>query len=163
MWRCAHDGHVRSVLSEKKFGKAKRHTMNAVSRIPAAFHRVKNNIDTIVLVTIAPRQPRIWRSARAIVLHRLALGPHLGNHRAHLAQAGAVGYLDLDLIVVDDLRDLTDQPAIGHHGIAAAKRLDHRLVLLHALLLRTQDQKIHNHDDQKHTSADGDDSAAVDA
>ena len=57
MWRCAHDGHVRSVLSEKKFGKANRHTMNAVSRIPAAFHRVKNNIDTIVLVTIAPRPP----------------------------------------------------------------------------------------------------------
>ena len=59
MWRCAHDGHVRSVASEKKFGTAKRHTMSAVSRIPAAFHRVKNNIDTIVLVTIAPRQSTI--------------------------------------------------------------------------------------------------------
>ncbi len=59
MWRCAHDGHFRIALSEKKFGKANRHTTSAVSRIPAAFHRVKNNIDTIVLVAIAPRWPRI--------------------------------------------------------------------------------------------------------
>ncbi len=54
MWRCAHDGHVRTVLSEKKFGTANRHTTSAVIKILAAFHRVKNNIDTLVLVTIRP-------------------------------------------------------------------------------------------------------------
>ena len=31
-------------LSEKKFGTANRHTTSAMSRIPAAFHRVKNNM-----------------------------------------------------------------------------------------------------------------------
>ena len=47
MWRCAQDGHVRTVLSEKKFGSANRHTTSAVSRMPAAFHRVKNNMDSV--------------------------------------------------------------------------------------------------------------------
>src|ERR1700731_2469326 len=44
-WRCAHVGHFFTVLSEKKFGTAHRHTTNAVSRIATTFHRVKNNID----------------------------------------------------------------------------------------------------------------------
>src|SRR5208282_213106 len=54
---CAQEGHVRTALSEKKFGTANRHAMSAVIRIPAAFHRVKNNIDSIVLVTVVPRRP----------------------------------------------------------------------------------------------------------
>jgi hypothetical protein len=44
MWRCANEGHARTALSEKKFGKANRHTTSAVSKMPAAFHRVKNNM-----------------------------------------------------------------------------------------------------------------------
>jgi hypothetical protein len=36
------------LLSGKKFGTAQRHTTNAVSKIAAAFHRVKNNIDAAI-------------------------------------------------------------------------------------------------------------------
>jgi hypothetical protein len=50
MWRCANVGHARTALSEKKFGKANRHTTSAVSKIPAAFHRVKNNMRLTVPV-----------------------------------------------------------------------------------------------------------------
>src|SRR6201986_5451698 len=105
MWRCAQDGQVRSVLSEKKFGTAKRETIAAMSRVAAAFHREKNNIEAIVLVTAAPPRHQARESARAIVLHRLALGPHLGHHRAHLPHAHAVGDLDFDLVVINDLGD----------------------------------------------------------
>src|SRR6476620_7059195 len=148
MWRRAQDGPWRSVFSEKKFGTAKRHTIAAVSRIAATFHREKNNIDAIILVRVAPRRQAVCRSARALVLHRLALGAHFGDHRAHLAHAHAVGDLHFDLVVVDDLGDLADKPTVGHNGIAAPQRFDHGLMLLHPLLLRAQDQEIHDHDDQ---------------
>src|SRR6185369_18022266 len=98
MWRCAQDGHLRSVLSETKFGTANRQTITAVSRIATTFHREKNNIDAIVLVTAAPCRQASCRSARALVLHRLALGAHLGHHRAHLPHTHAVGNLDFDLV-----------------------------------------------------------------
>ena len=84
----------------------------------------------------------------ALLLHRLALGAHVGHHRAHLPHAHAVGDLDLDLVVVDHLGDLADQPAGGDDGVAAAHVLDHLLVLLHPLLLRPQDQEIHDDEDQ---------------
>jgi hypothetical protein len=44
MWRCAQLGQREIVSAEKKFGSANRHTKSAVSRIAAAFHRVKNNM-----------------------------------------------------------------------------------------------------------------------
>ena len=50
MWRCANDGHARTVLSEKKFGNANRHATSAISKMPAAFHRVKNNMRLTSLV-----------------------------------------------------------------------------------------------------------------
>src|ERR1700749_1599320 len=87
MWRCAQDGQVRSVLSEKKFGTAKRHTIAAATRIAAAFHREKNNTDAIGLVTAAPPPPQSREAARSGGPHRLALRPRLGLHRAHLPHA----------------------------------------------------------------------------
>jgi hypothetical protein len=45
MWRCAQLGQCLTTLSEKKFGNAQRHTARAVSKMAAAFHRVKNNMD----------------------------------------------------------------------------------------------------------------------
>src|ERR1700684_1318742 len=142
MCRCAHDGQCFTVLSGKKFGTANRHTTNAVSSIAAAFHRVKNNMDFAI-----PRYVE-GRSARAIVLHRLALGAHFADHRAHLPHPHAVGDLDLDLVVVHHLGDLADETAIGDHAVAAAQRLDHLLVLLQPPLLRPQDQEIYDTDDQ---------------
>ena len=38
------DGQVFTIRSGKKFGTANKHTSSAVSRIAAAFHRVKNNM-----------------------------------------------------------------------------------------------------------------------
>src|SRR5580693_6672558 len=142
MWRCAHSGQRFTVLSGKKFGTAHRHTKNAVSRIAAAFHRVKNNMDFAI-----PRYVE-GRSACAVVLHRLALGAHFTDHRAHLPHPYAVGDLDFDLVVVHHLGDLADETAVGDHGVAAAQRLDHLLMPLHPLLLRAEDQEIHDHDDQ---------------
>src|SRR5436190_15712726 len=49
MWRCAQLGQCLITFSEKKLGKARRHTARAVSKIAAAFQRVKNNIDCVVL------------------------------------------------------------------------------------------------------------------
>src|SRR5580692_4229373 len=141
-WRCAHAGQCFTVLSGKKFGTAHRHTKNAKSRIAAAFHRVKNNMDFAI-----PRYAR-GRSARAVVLHRLAFGAHFADHRAHLPHPHAVGDFDLDLVVVHHLGDLADETAIGHHAVAAAQSLDHLRVPLHPLLLGPQDQEIHDHDDQ---------------
>ena len=50
-------------------------------------------------------------SSPRFVLDRLALGAHVGDHRAHLAHPHAVGDLDLDLVVIDHLGDLADQTA----------------------------------------------------
>src|ERR1700726_3018460 len=142
MWRCAHAGQCFTVLSGKKFGTAHRHTKNAVSRIAAAFHRVKNNMGFAIPCYVE------GRSARAVVLHRLALGANFADHRAHLPHPHPVGHLDLDLAVIPHFGDLADKAAIGDHAVAAAQRLDHLLVPLHPLLLRAKDQKIHDHNNQ---------------
>ena len=48
---------------------------------------------------------------RLLVLHRLALGAHVGDHLPHLPDPHAVGDLHLDLVVVHHLGDPADQPA----------------------------------------------------
>ena len=45
MWRCAQLGQDFTMRSGMKLGTANRHTTSAVSKIAAAFHRVKNNMD----------------------------------------------------------------------------------------------------------------------
>src|SRR5262249_13901909 len=96
---------------------------------------------------LAPRLLLGRRSAR-LVLDLLALGANARLHRAHLAHSHAVRDFHLDLVVVDDLGDLAHQPAGGNDSIAAAQVLDQLLVLLGPLLLRPQDQEIHDHEDQ---------------
>src|SRR5580704_9731709 len=158
IWRCAQLGQRATVFSEKKFGTAKRHTTSAKSRIAAAFHRVKNNMEFAIPRfghnwRAVPRPAsgageRLLRSTCADFLGRLALGTHLADHRAHLLHADAVRNFDLDLVVVRHLRDLADEAAVGDDDIAPAQRLHHVLMLLHLLLLRPQDQEVHDHDDQ---------------
>ena len=41
MWRCAHFGQLATMLAGRKLGTANSMMTNAVSRIAAAFHRVK--------------------------------------------------------------------------------------------------------------------------
>src|SRR5262245_3573922 len=84
----------------------------------------------------------------ALLLDRFALGANARDHRAHLAHAHPVRDLHLDLIVVDHLGHLADQPAGSNDRVAAAQVLDQLLVVLRALLLRPQDQEIHDDEDQ---------------
>ena len=44
---------------------------------------------------------------------------------------GAAAEIDLELVVVDHLGDLADQPAAGDDGVAAADRRQHLAALLH--------------------------------
>src|SRR5580692_10182577 len=94
-WRCAQAGQCLTTLSGKKFGTAHRHTASAVSRIATAFHRVKNNMDFDIprYRAAAADKParRPTELAGAIVLHRLALGSHFGDHGTHLTHPHAVG------------------------------------------------------------------------
>ena len=46
------------------------------------------------------------------------------------------------------LMTLPIMPAGGDHLVAAAQRLDHRLVILHLLLLRPDHQEVHDDEDQ---------------
>src|SRR5258708_7527429 len=82
--------------------------------------------------------------AALFVLHGLALGRYGGPHAAPLPHPHAVGDLDLDLIVVHHLGHLSDQSARGDEDVAAAHILHHLLVLLCPLLLRPQDEEIHD-------------------
>src|SRR5712692_4959117 len=87
---------------------------------------------------------------RALVLDRLSLCAHVGEHRAQLPHPQALGDLDLDLgrVVVDLLGDLADQAAGGHDRVAPAHVLEHFLMLLLPLLLWAQNQEVHDHEDQ---------------
>src|ERR1700689_1851111 len=109
-WRCAQAGQCLTTLSGKKFGTAHRHTASAVSRIATAFHRVKNNMDfDVPRYDCAPAAAKPARQsaglAGAIVLHRLALGPHFVDHGAHLPHPHTLRGFDLDLVVIHHLFD----------------------------------------------------------
>ena len=55
--------------------------------------------------------PELGLALASVVLDRLALGAHARYHRAHLAHTHPIRDLNLDLLVVDNLGDLADQPA----------------------------------------------------
>src|SRR5712671_8101382 len=122
-WRCAHFGQPLTVASGKKFGTAQRHTTSAVSVIASAFHRVKYNIE----LTRQIRRECGARSARgrlvlgfSLLLGRLTLGAHAGNHLAHLPHTDAVGDFELDLVVIDHFCHLADEAAGSHNRVTAA-------------------------------------------
>src|SRR5690348_15827147 len=161
MCRCAQLGQRRITSSEKKLGKAKRHTTRAKSRIATAFQRVKNNMDQIFLTLrrcFSSRVPAssaikspgrsVGRSGSLVVLYRLAFRAHVADHGAHVSDPHAIGNFNFDMIVIDDFGDFGDQTAIGHDGVASPQGFDHRLMLFHLLLLGPQDQEIHDDDDQ---------------
>src|SRR5215813_5528577 len=148
--RCAHFGQACTVFSAKKFGTASMHTNNAVSRMPNAFQRemyIMSGDRPGWCLAEACENPL---ALRAVVLDRLALGAHARDHRADLSHAHAIGNLNLDLLLIDDLGDLADQPSRRNHRIAAAQVLHQVLVLLHPLLLGPQDQEVHQGNDGDH-------------
>src|SRR4051812_14755864 len=166
--RCAQAGQPLTVASGKKFGTAQRHTTRAVRMMPSAFHRVKYNIKLIRQIGGRPasicvdrhaarRHARTTakRSARRFLIlgdvslffRRLALRADGRDHLPHLADTDAVGDLELDLVVVDDLGHFADQAALGDDGVAATDVLDQVGMLFDLLLLRSQNQEIHDHED----------------
>ena len=76
------------------------------------------------------------------------LRPDLGERALEHPDLNVVGDLDQHLAVVLDLGDLADQAAGGDHGVAALDRGNHRLVRLHPLLLRPDDQEIEDTEQQ---------------
>src|SRR5215470_4673603 len=151
--RCAHAGQPLTICSGKKFGIVKLQANSAVSRIAAALAREKYNI--AVLRVRSPNDPSIDRRTPSVspppsadralfVLHRLALSPYISHHAAHLPHSHAVGDFDLDLVVVHDLGDLSDQPTRGDECITATHVLNHFLMLLRPLLLGPQNEEIHD-------------------
>src|SRR5262245_49590408 len=100
--RCAHLGRLWIARSEKKFGTANRHTMNAVATIAVAFQREKWSMCLSRSLAYAITRARAADLA-GFILGRLALGADVRHHLPHLHDAHAVGELDLDLVVVDHL------------------------------------------------------------
>src|SRR6185437_10512526 len=97
--RCAQFGQVLTVASEKKFGTAQRHTSSAVRMIASAFHRVKYNIElTRQVLDRAPPETlarrAVFPGGVGLLLGRLALGAHAGDHLAHLPHPDSVGNLE---------------------------------------------------------------------
>src|SRR6266700_6886218 len=77
-----------------------------------------------------------------------ALGPHFGERALQHPNLHIVGDLDHELAIVLDLGHLADQPAGGHYRVAAPNRLHHLLMSLNALLLRPDQKKIENAEEQ---------------
>src|SRR5436190_15461650 len=115
---------------------------NAVSSVAAAFSRVKWSIG---LDRLDAREPGQLTSAARFFLYRLALGAHVAHHAANLPHADAVGDFDLDLVVVNHFGDFADQAAGGDDRVPAPHVLDHFLMRLHPLLLRAQNEEIHDY------------------
>src|SRR5512132_3150628 len=97
------------------------------------------------------------RSARVVaarlrrflrLLRRFGLGQNGGDRRPLHPHPNALGDLDLNLVLVDDLGDRPDDAAAGGDAIAAAKRGEHFLVLLHLLLLWANQQEVEDDEDQ---------------
>src|SRR5262249_57987629 len=78
-----------------------------------------------------------------------ALGADAGDHSQIVGDAHVVRIFYFDLIVVDHFVALADKTAIGNDGVTPPHILDHFLMLLHPLLLRTKDQEIHDDENQR--------------
>src|ERR1700704_6266791 len=92
---------------------------------------------------------RLVLGGLTLFLRRLTLGPHARNHLPHLPHPDSVRDFQFGLVVVDHFCHFADQAARRHHGVAAADVLHQFGVVLHLLLLRPQNQEIHDHEDQR--------------
>jgi hypothetical protein len=68
---------------------------------------------------------------------------------SHLPYPDAIRDFELDLVVVHHLGDLSDETARGDDGVAATDILHQLVMLFRLLLLRTDDQEIHDNEDQR--------------
>ena len=76
------------------------------------------------------------------------LGDNSRDGRLDHAHFDVLGQFDLKLAVVFDLNNLADQPALGHDLITTAQTRNHRLMFFYLLLLRADQQEIHDREDQ---------------
>src|SRR5208337_554871 len=96
------------------------------------------------------------------LFHWLALAPYLAERALHEADLNAVGDFNPQFSL-GDAHDLSDDPTRSHHGVATLDRIDHRLVLFHALLLRPENQEIENAEYQNQREEKAQDIAAASA
>ena len=92
----------------------------------------------------------------------LGLADDLRDGGADDADLDALSDLDGDFVILD-VGDLADDPALGHHLVATLQFSDHITLFLHALLLRAQDQEIHDHEDQDQRNELGNGASATGA
>ena len=83
----------------------------------------------------------------SLVLLLVRVGHELRDRVAHHPDASFWGNFNFDFCI-PDFGDLADQSSLGDNRVAACERFDHRLVLFHFLLLRADQQEIHDHEDQ---------------
>lgn len=79
---------------------------------------------------------------------RLSFRSDLSNGGLNNAHLHAFGQLNFQFVVIFDLYNLTDQATLGHNLVTATQRRHHCLVILDLLLLRPDQQEVHDHEDQ---------------
>ena len=80
--------------------------------------------------------------------HRLGLRDHLCNRRLHNLNLDAIRDLNVELVVFVYLDDLAVKPALRDDLITLAQSRNHRLMLFDLFLLRPDQEKIHDREDQ---------------
>ena len=86
----------------------------------------------------------MYLSGKAGLARRFGFGDNLCDGGFDHPHFDILGQFDLDLVVVLDLDNLADQPALGDDLVTAAQGLDHRLMLLHFFLLGSDQQEVHD-------------------
>jgi len=81
-------------------------------------------------------------------LDGFALAPDLGNHGPHDLYLDALSDFELDFRFVTNFGNLNDDSTGKHNLIASPDILYHLLMCLGPLLLRANDQEIHNHENK---------------
>jgi len=102
--------------------------------------------------------PYRLRSAGLLGVGGFCLGQDGGYHRLDHRDLYTGRDLDGDLICVigPDGGDFSDQSPGGHDLVAALQRVDHRAVFLQPLLLRADQQEVHDDEDQDERQQAGD-------
>src|SRR5271169_669916 len=81
-------------------------------------------------------------------LGRFGPRQHRLDRAAHDAHLDAVGDLDDDFLALGRLGDGADDAPAGDHFVAAAERTQHRLMVLHLLLLGADQEEIEDHENE---------------
>src|SRR5579859_453925 len=113
--------------------------------------RIPNSSAPMIEAIFQRGKSSMTPSAPLSVVGGLGRPAHLGERGLDRTDADVGREFDLHLVAID-LADAAYQTAAGDRDIALLHRFDHLLVLLHARLLRTDQQEVEDH----HHQDDGD-------